>query len=221
MHVHPDQQRVSQVRPTTPGRTITWAWGYDALTWLLTLGQEQRLRKTTLELAKLQTGEAVLDVGCGTGSLTLLAARRVGKAGQVFGIDASPEMIAVARRKATTTGDRIDYRVGLIEHLDFPDQTFDVVLSSLMFHHLPGDLKRQGLAEIFCVLKPGGRLLIVDVKRSTSLASHLGMALMLHGGLASGVHEIGRQMPEQGFSQVETGDLKFGPIGYVRGQRAV
>ncbi len=163
----------------------------------------------------------MLDVGCGTGSLTLLAAHGVGQVGQVFGIDASPEMIAVARRKAATTGDRVSYLVGLIESLEFPDQTFELVLSSLMFHHLPGDLKRQGLAEIYRVLKPGGRLLSVDVKRSTGLASHLRMALMLHGGLGGGVQELAPLMPDIGFSQVETGDLKFGPLGYVRGKHAI
>ncbi len=219
MHTLQSHDPASDNRPHTTGRTITWARRYDALTRLLTFGQEARLRGATLRLAELQAGETVLDVGCGTGTLTLRAKSQVGSSGQVYGVDAAPEMIEVARRKAAEACSDVDFRVGLIEALGFPAQTFDVVLSSLMFHHLPGDLKRRGLIEIHRVLKPGGRLVVVDIQPATGLVGHLQMALLFHGGLSDGVHELALFMPQLGFTQVESGKLKFGPIVYVRGRR--
>ena len=87
-----------------------------------------------------------------------------------------------------------------------------------MFHHLPDDLKRQGLAEIYRVLKPGGRLIVVDMKRPTGFAGHALMAVMFHGAVTRGVEDLAREMAEIGYSQVESGDFKLGPLGYVRGQ---
>ncbi len=209
-----------EARPDTRGRTIHWARFYDPLTRLLTLGQERTLREKTLNLAALQPGETVLDVGCGTGRLALLAKPRVGPSGSVYGIDAAPEMIEFARQQARRMGTEVDFRVGLIEALPFPEGTFEVVLSSLMFHHLPDGLQRQGLAEIQRVLKPGGRLLVVDMQPATGLAGHLGMALVFHGAVANGVGALAGPMAGMGYAQIESGDLKFGPLGYIRGQRA-
>ncbi len=152
----------------TRGLIITSAWRYDLLLWvgnLITRGKWQALRQTTADLAQLHVGERVLDVGCGTGTLALIAKQRVGATGHVSGIDPSAQMIARARRFAARRGLPIDFQVGVIEHLAFPDQSFDVVLSSFMMHQLPDELKQQGLAEVARVLKPGGRLLIVDTKR--------------------------------------------------------
>ena len=77
---------------------------YDLLTWLLTLGRERAFRDRLVDLARLAPGESVLDAGCGTGTLAIAAKRRVGPSGAVHGIDASPEMIARARRKAAKAG---------------------------------------------------------------------------------------------------------------------
>lgn len=210
--------QVNKTRPQTNGRTITWAWAYDAVTRLLTVGRDRALRQATLQLAALQPGEAVLDVGCGTGSLTLLAKAQMGPSGAVHGIDASPEMVGVARRKAEHGSIPVDFRVGLIEALDYPAGSFDVVLSSLMFHHLPGELKRRGLVEIQRVLKPGGRLIIVDIKPPTSPAGRLQMALLFHGALHSGVGDLAELIDRAGFVRVEAGNIDVMSLGYVRGQ---
>jgi ubiquinone/menaquinone biosynthesis C-methylase UbiE len=185
-------------------------------------GKWQALRQMTADLAQLNPGETVLDVGCGTGTLALVAKQRVGETGRVSGIDPSAQMIARARWKAARQGLAIDFQVGVIEQLAFPHQTFDVVLSSFMMHQLPDDLKRQGLAEIARVLKPGGRLLVVDTRRP---AEHQGRpARPVHvGPWRSGVQDQPLLMQAAGFSQIEHGTLETGStrlpeIGFALGR---
>ena len=155
------QQQVTA--PTTKGILIRWPSWYDAINRFLLFGRERQFRESTVDLAEIMCGHTVLDVGCGTGNLTMAAKIRAGSDGEAYGIDAAPEMIQKAERKAAEKQLHIRYQVGLIEDMPFPDNTFDVVVSSLMLHHLPKDLKRHGIAEVSRVLKPGGRFLAVDV----------------------------------------------------------
>src|SRR6266581_1525596 len=182
--------------PQTRGFVWNWARRYDLLMGFVTLGREQAFRQRIADLARLQPGENVLDVGCGTGTLAMVARQRVGEMGSVSGIDPSPQMIARASRKAVRRGLAIDFQVGVIEQLSFPDQSFDVVLSTFMMHHLPDDLKRRGLAEIVRVLKPGGRMLVLDMKGPA-------------GPWKSNIADQPALMKEAGFSQVETGETRF------------
>ena len=85
--------------PHTNGLVIHWAARYDLLAWLLTGGRERAFRERLIELAGLAPGESVLDIGCGTGTLAIAATRHAGPTGAVYGIDASPQMIARATRK--------------------------------------------------------------------------------------------------------------------------
>src|SRR5512138_653352 len=200
----------------TEGRLIRWAPYYDFSVKICTLGQAYQLRKVTVDQALIKPGDAVLDVGCGTGEVTLLAKTRA-KDGKVYGIDPAPEMIAVARRKAARKGLDIDFRVGVIEVLPFPDASIDVVTSSLMMHHLTEDLKARGLAEIYRVLKPGGRLLIADFMRPTgSLLNHLFIAFTRHRGLKTGIEDLQKLLNEAGFTQVKQLDGNIFVIGFVR-----
>src|SRR5579864_5954048 len=140
--VHPRRQDEASAYKTR-GFILNWGWFYDLITWLFTHlmfgGSEQALRQTTADLAQLQPGETVLDVGCGTGTLAMVAKERVDQTGRVSGIDASVQMIVRARRKAARRGLSLDFQVGVIEQLAFPDHSFDVVLSTMMMHHLPDD----------------------------------------------------------------------------------
>jgi demethylmenaquinone methyltransferase/2-methoxy-6-polyprenyl-1,4-benzoquinol methylase/phosphoethanolamine N-methyltransferase len=160
--------------PETKGIVIHhMAWVYDLGCYLVGMGS--RFRRKTLQFAQLQPGEHVLDVGCGSGVLTRLAAERVGNDGEVIGIDPSAEMIQVAKHKAAKVQSKAHFQLGVIESLPFEDERFDIVLSSMMLHHLPPELKVAGLREIFQVLKPGGRLMVVDIDKPTSL---IGRVLM-------------------------------------------
>lgn len=201
----------------TEGRLIRWASSYDFLTSILTFGQAKRLRTMTIDQALLKSGEAILDVGCGTGGVTIPAKHRVGSNGRAAGIDPSPEMIAVAQKKAQRLGLEIDFRMGVIEALPYPDASFDVVTSSLMMHHLPEHVQVKGLAEIYRVLKPGGRLLIADMSSpKASPRQHVLNALTMHQGLKVGVEDLQGTLKAAGFQGVTLLDQHFFFIGFVR-----
>ena len=147
---------------STPGAVISWAAGYDFLIWLVTLGRDRLLRERLLQPAHLEAGETVLDVGCGTGSLAIVAKQQVGTNGSVDGIDASAPMIARARRKARKAGAEITFELGIAQSLAFPDNRFDVVLNTVMLHHLPRKTREESVREMRRVLKSDGRLLVVE-----------------------------------------------------------
>lgn len=147
---------------STTGALISWAAGYDFLIWLVTLGRDGPLRERLLQPAHLRAGESVLDVGCGTGSLAIVAKRQVGTRGSVHGIDASAPMIARARRKARKGGTEVTFEHGMAQSLAFPDGRFDVVLNTVMLHHLPRKTRQESVREMRRVLRPGGRLLAVE-----------------------------------------------------------
>ncbi len=128
-------------------------------------------------------------------------------AGLVCGIDPGPKQVARARSKAGKAGLPIDFQIGVIEQLAFSDQSFDVVLSTFMMHHVPDDLKRQGLAEIARVLKPGGRLLVFDMKGPA-------------GPWKSRIADLPALLQEAGFSWMETGETKFRGLGFVKARKS-
>ncbi len=206
-HFHSEASEASAKE--TKGLIGSGGWRYDLMGWFFDTfmfrGKVRELRLRTATLARIQPGEQVLDVGCGTGTLAMEVARRVGRAGRVTGVDPGTEQIARARSKAARRNVSIDFQIGVIERLAFPDQTFDVVLSTLMMHHLPASLKRQGLAEIARVLKPGGRLVIADFKRKQERA---GQAARFHAG-GSGMQDLAALIKDAGFSRVETEEMRL------------
>jgi len=161
MHVQPSKE----TPPQTRGRTLDHAAGvYDFLAPVMTLWQENRYRRLAIRLLTLRGDEQILDVGCGTGVLTRQLAHVLNarEGACAVGIDAAPKMITVARRNSSKTPN-VHFDIGIAEALPYADQRFDCAVSTFFFHHIDAELKRCALAELRRVLKPGGRLVIVDV----------------------------------------------------------
>ena len=193
-------------RPATKGRTINWfARFYDGSSWLMSFGQADKTNRAIVRTADVQTGQKILDVGCGTGAQTLPAAEIAGP-GNVSGIDASPDMIEIARRKALRKGLKVDFRVAAMEALPFEDRYFDLALSGFMLHHLPDDVKLRGFQEVRRVLKTGGRFVAVDFSaEGGSLMGHL-TKLFGHGHSKQQTVRLREMLVEAGFQSVETVD---------------
>jgi len=207
--------------PETTGATIHWFPQYDFWASLIGLGMNGSNSCMVIEMAEIKPGDMVLDVGCGTGDLTLAAQKTVGPTGSAYGIDPSPEGVGLARKKAALHGFEAKFEVGLIEKLNFPEATFDVAISRLVIHHLPDDLKRRGFGEIYRVLKPGGRLFMVDFKPpSNAVLRHLASALVGHRMMmASKVWVIPDVLTEAGFVEVASGPTRSALMAFVSGKK--
>lgn len=123
--------------------------------------RERRFKARLLAAAAIRPGFRVLDLGCGTGTLAVMAKRSVPGA-IVVGIDADPTAIRLARQKAAREAVSIDLHLGFAQHLPYRDRCFDRVLSTLFFHHLTHAGKREALEEVARVLAPGGELHAAD-----------------------------------------------------------
>lgn len=217
MNVMHRKPHTTEPAPETSGRLIRWANHYDTFVRVLTFGRDRAIREMTVDMARIQSGDSILEVGCGTGEVTLAARARAGSSGRVCGIDPAPEMIDVARSKAMRAGVAIDFRVGVIEALAYPDASFDVVLSSLMMHHLPPDVKRQGLAEVRRVLKPGGHLFVLDFQRPKTFFGRLSVGVAIHSMTDTSITDLPGMMRSAGFTDVQSGDTRIAYLGFVRG----
>lgn len=207
--------KMADQNPTarTTGSVLHWAAGYDLLAWLLLLGRERVFRDKIVRLARLQPGESVLDVGCGTGTLAIAAKQCVGPTGSVHGIDPSPEMIARAAKKARKAGVEAVFKNGIAEALPFPDAHFDVILSTLMLHHLPGEARLQCVREMQRVLKPGGRMLAVDFGGSESeRRSLLGY---IHRHIRFDLRDVIDVLRDAGLNCVDSGPVGVNDLQFV------
>ena len=155
-------------------------------------------------IAALRPGETVLDLGSGGGFDCFLAAKRVGKAGKVIGVDMTPEMVTKARSNARKVeAANVEFRLGEIEHLPVADDSVDVILSNCVINLSPE--KPRVFAEAFRVLRPGGRLAISDVVALRPLPPEVRADLELHAGCVAGAATVGElqsMLAEAGFQDV-------------------
>lgn len=201
----------------TRGHTLGAPRIYDAFVDLFFLGRRRSTYQALVTAAGVQLGQRVLDVGCGPGYFARLLARAVGPGGQVVGIDPSPEMIAYASRKAGRASN-CQFRVGTAESLDLPTAHFDVVVSSLVMHHLPEDLRVPALHEMRRVLRPGGTLLVADAQMPRyGLGYRLFAVVTGLSHMARMVPDLGSLAAEAGFVEVRSGEA----LPWLRYVRAV
>lgn len=132
---------------------------YDSLIrWTM---RESTFKRHLVELAQIKRGHRVLDLGCGTATLTILI-KRAHPESEVIGLDSDPRILDVARAKISQAGLDIALDHGPAFELPYTDGSFDRVLSSLLFHHLTRQDKNRTLCEVFRVLRPGGELHVAD-----------------------------------------------------------
>ncbi|MEV7770290.1 methyltransferase domain-containing protein [Kitasatospora sp. NPDC086791] len=199
----------------TGGQTLTHGRAYEAFGNVFFGGRRRQVFTRLARLSGARPGDRALDVGCGTGYLTLCVADAVGPTGSALGIDPSPDVLAHARRRAVRHP-QCAFADGIAEDLPGPDGGYDLVVSSLMVHHLPEDVRARAAAEMYRVLRPGGRLLLADFRPPANpLARHLVGAVTGPVMEHNPVHLLQPLVRDAGFTGIETGDLHPW-IHYVR-----
>jgi SAM-dependent methyltransferase len=155
-------------------------------------------------LAALDAGETVLDLGSGAGFDCFLAAEEVGPTGRVVGVDMTPEMIETARENAAESDtENVEFRLGEIEHLPVADAAVDVVISNCVVNLSPA--KARVFSEAYRVLRPGGRLSISDIVKTTRLPADVRTDLDSLTGCVAGasrIAELDTMLTDAGFEAV-------------------
>ncbi len=178
----------------TPAYDLFMRWGM----------REAFVKRRLIEQAQIRTGMNLLDLGCGTGTMTVLI-KQMYTDDTITGLDVDPDVVEIANLKATRAGVTISLGLGMAEHLPYSDQSFDRVMSSFMFHHLNTVQKDNCLREVWRVLKDSGELHLLDFGRPRSLYARVISLVMrrleetednIHGLLTG-------MMKDAGFAYVE------------------
>lgn len=134
--------------------------------------REVTFKRYLVESSNLQAGQMVLDLGCGTGTLTIQIKQFLPQI-ELFGLDGDPSVLQIARGKAKAAGADITWEEGLAYALPYPTASFDRVISCLMIHHLTATSKLKAFQEVYRILKPGGEFHLLDFGKPTSFGMRL------------------------------------------------
>ncbi len=168
--------------------------------------REDEFKRALIAHAQIRAGQRVLDLGCGTGTLTLMI-KQTHPDAEVVGFDADPKILEIARTKANQSGVKIVFDQGMAFQLPYANESFDRVLSSLVIHHLTDENKRRTIQQAYRVLRSGGNFHIFDfgkphnhLARLISLGTrHLERAASNVDGLLPSL------LSDAGFDRVEEG----------------
>ena len=179
---------------------------------------EETFKGELIQQANIHTGMRILDMGCGTGTLTLML-KRAHPDTYIIGLDGDEQILDIARKKSEN--DAIQWEQGLATSLPYPDSTFDRVVTSLVIHHLTTNEKRAAFHEMYKVLKPKGELIALDFGTPHSLPASLVAAYLRHLEEAADNFDglIPRFMLEAGFNpvrEIEHFVTVFGPLSLWR-----
>ena len=203
------------------------AFGHDWLTPLydpfLRWGmREDVFKRALVRQAQIRPGHRVLDLGCGTATLTILL-KQLHPEAVIAGLDGDERVLEIGRAKASKAGIDITLDHGMAFQLPYPDNSFDRVVSSLVMHHLSTEDKRRTANEAFRILRPGGELHVVDFGKPHNAAARLMGAVAQH--LERAADNIQGRLPEMfraaGFVAVEETARYFTLVGTLSAYRAV
>jgi len=194
---------------------------YDPiLRWVM---REEHFKQQLIRQAQIQAEQQVLDLGCGTATLTILIKLAHPEA-EVTGLDGDPQVLAIGRAKAAKAGVVITLDQGLSYQLPYSDNSFDRVLSSLLFHHLSRENKQRTIAEVYRILRPGGEFHLADLSQPRNIWARIVSHLMARLEEASDNHKglLPVMMQQAGFVLVEDEvhfSTLFGTLSIYRGQK--
>jgi len=184
---------------------------------------EAALKQRLIAQAQIAAGQHVLDLGAGTGTLTIML-KQAYPGAEVTGLDGDPRVLARAREKAAAAGAAIRFDRGLATALPYEDASYDRVLSSLMLHHLTTEDKRRALAEAWRVLRPGGELHALDFGPPQNALAWLISLIFRH--LERTADHIAGRLPgmfhQAGFADVAQAEQHltvFGTLALFRGRK--
>jgi len=186
-------------------------------------GREGTVKRALIQQADLQSGQKVLDLACGTGTLAVMV-KQFEPALNLTGVDADPRMLKKARRKAASAGVSIAFDQALSFSLPYADAGFDQILSTMFFHHLTWDEKVRSVREVYRVLKPGGQFYVADWGAPDSpLMRLLFLTVQVLDSFATTRDHIAGRLPElfsgQGFiavQQLQSVNTIYGTIALYR-----
>lgn len=211
--------------PTASNRDFMPALRFGFLTGLFdpvvaVTTRERTFKRMAIERLRLQPGERLLDLGCGTGTLALMAHAEQPDA-TIAGLDADPAILERARGKAAAARAPIAFHEGFSNQLPFEDGSFDAVVSTLFFHHLSDADKRATATEILRVLAPGGRVVVADLGRPQDPAMRFAVAatVQLFDGRPTTSLNVAGRLPEvlaaAGLDSVAVAERLRTPVGTI------